>query len=115
MDTYPIPQAIAGRSPDDIRPGQLRIDGCLTINEAATWHATLKERVSAGVALDLDLSSVTTVDLIGLQLLASARRAAENAGLAFQVIGNGSSVLRACEQAGVAPSEVGLAGKGGRR
>ncbi|MFP5392701.1 MAG: lipid asymmetry maintenance protein MlaB [Gammaproteobacteria bacterium] len=88
----------------------VRLQPELTIYAAAATRALLLDAMAqarAGGALLLDLSEVCEIDSAGMQLLAAARRSAEQAGLAFALLGHSAAVQDAFALYGLA-----LAGPG---
>jgi anti-anti-sigma regulatory factor len=64
----------------------LRIDTDLTIHNAQTLFATLREQLPAK-NYRLELSGVTDCDMSGMQLLLLFAREAKAAGKKFQIVG----------------------------
>lgn len=64
---------------------QVRVDGAMTIYEAARDRQDLLAALRARVPLAVDLSGVEEIDTAGVQLLVLARREAARNGLAFLV------------------------------
>jgi anti-anti-sigma regulatory factor len=86
-------------TPSDHSP--LPLAGPLTIATVRTWQEQFARSLEAPSGLSLDLGPVTDIDAFGLQLLWSARRAAEARGKAFRLTGAPPAFAHACERAGV--------------
>lgn len=89
----------------------MRLDGPLTIGEVGHWHGLFMARLPGTQALSLDLTGMTSVDAIGLQLLCAARRTANTEGKRFDLSGVGETFFVACAAAGIAPAELGVSEK----
>jgi anti-sigma B factor antagonist len=71
-------------------PSAFRIDGELTIYQAAEIAAALRAalaEVPPGDAFEIDLSEVTEMDCAGVQLLMSAKRSSDESGRTLRVAG----------------------------
>lgn len=64
----------------DGNPGQLIVNGALTIYDAVAAKAALLEALSKTTELEIDLSGVDEMDTAGVQLLILAKREAVHAG-----------------------------------
>jgi len=67
-------------------PGRLALKGEVTVQHAASLKAILL-KAAEGDRLALDCSSVTEIDVAGLQLLCSAHRTFAKWGKGFSLIG----------------------------
>jgi ABC-type transporter Mla MlaB component len=74
-------------SPDAADRSDLKVEGCVTISEAARFKDVLLDALGAARELRVDLSGVTEIDLAGLQLLCAAHRSARERGKVFSVQG----------------------------
>lgn len=72
---------------------QLTLQGCLTVNDAATLHNRLVEAVQQSQAITLDLSSVEKIDLACLQLLYATRKSSQNSSKSFYLAGIDNSAI----------------------
>jgi anti-anti-sigma factor len=73
----------------------LCIEGEFTIYRASEMAATLRDAfaaLSAGDALDIDLSGVTEMDCAGIQLLLASARTAAAGGCALRLAGTSAVV-----------------------
>jgi len=64
-------------------PATLRLEGSLTIGEAAELKAALLEALGRGGALRISLAGLTTLDVTAIQLLFAAEQAARRADRAW--------------------------------
>ncbi len=71
----------------------LRLEGDLTIYQAAELKRRLMEFVARAEAPGLDLAEVTDMDTAGLQLLLLARRAAAADAKPLQLLGASPAVM----------------------
>ena len=77
--------------PDSAAP--VRIDGELTIYQAAELKDALLAALAAADVLELDLSGVTELDTAGVQLLMVLKRAARAQGRTLRLLGHSPAVL----------------------
>jgi len=77
----------------DSEQGRLRLDGELTIYQAATAKAELERALSAAPALEIDLAGVTELDTAGLQLLLWSKQEGERRGCTVRLINHSEPVL----------------------
>ena len=85
---------------------RLKIEGSMSIDEAATLRKELCACLENDAGLDLDLGGVTDCDAAGLQLLYAARKTAEEGKKRFHVTGAPQTVLDTLRRAGLNPDEV---------
>ena len=71
----------------------LRLEGELTIQQAARVRETLLVAIGAAESLSLDLAGVTATDIAGLQLLCAAHRGAMAAGKSLHRTGQPSAAF----------------------
>ncbi len=92
----------------DIQTASIRIEGPMTVYEAAEIRDTLTRAFlrtgEAGVTLDL--SAVESCDAAGVQILCAARRTAREAGTPFRVTGASEAVNGALRSAGLTSREM---------
>lgn len=108
-------------SSDDTRPaagnsasgelkirGELKIDAELIIHSAASLRQKLLELLAQHPSGDcrIDLSAVEECDAIGLQLLISARKSAENLSSSFVIAAASPAVEEAAAAIGLPLEEV---------
>lgn len=84
----PSPSASSSSS-----PATLRIEGEMNIYRAQELKQALIAPLQPGVALEVDLSAVTELDTVGLQLLMLAKRTAEKQQGALRLVGHSPAVL----------------------
>ena len=84
----------------------LRVQGDLTIFEAAGIHAAMLEILDERGSLVLDLKEVATCDAAGVQLLCAARKTASEEPSLFQVSEVSNAVLDALDRSGVDPRDA---------
>jgi anti-sigma B factor antagonist len=75
----------------------VRIDGELTIYQAAELKDTLLAALAAADPLEIDLSRVTELDTAGVQLLMVLKRAARAQGRELRLLGHSPAVLEVFE------------------
>lgn len=83
---------------DAARPAQtLRIEGEMTIYQAAEIKQTLLAALVQHDALDIDLSAVTEIDTAGLQLLVAAKKSAQDRQKELHLTAHSEAVVEAFE------------------
>ena len=75
----------------------LSIEGELTIYRAAELCAVLKDALSGGGDLQLNLEAVTEMDSAGVQLLMAAAKTARAAGCELRLVGHSAAVVEVFE------------------
>ena len=73
----------------------------MTINEVTEIWKTLCEHFKKKKTVELNLSRVSNCDTAGIQLLCSAKKTAENAGINFSINAISDCVKTAAECAGI--------------
>ena len=76
----------------EAKPGQLALEGDLTIYDAARMKGELLARLHASPKLTVDLSGVTELDSSGVQLLLLLQREASDASKPLQWANHSSAV-----------------------
>ena len=84
----------------------LGVLGPLGIYQAARFRDELQSGLAATRVLVLDLEGVTACDLTALQLMCSARRSAEAAGIQLRLAGLSEVVRQVIVSAGLSPEEL---------
>ncbi len=84
----------------------VKFDGGLTVYEAAAIRDELLECLDDHDGLTLDLTNVDECDLTGVQLLYSARLAAEAEKKSFTIRGATAGVTETISQLGLEPGEI---------
>ena len=92
-------------SPKVIAPPSLKIETDLDIQHAEAVHNLLLAQPASAFA-ELDLSSVASCDLTGIQLLVAARVTATAAGKKFSISAFSPSVIAACTGLGLDVSQL---------
>jgi anti-sigma B factor antagonist len=92
--------SIENRSP-------LKLSGSLNIQTAEPLKSTLVEYVKTHSPVLIDVSEVQSFDAIGIQLLCSARKTAEDAKKAFRIEGTTPAFTKALEEIGLRPETSG--------
>lgn len=83
---------------DGARPAHLlRIEGEMTIYQAAELKQTLAATLAQCDELEIDLSAVTEIDTAGVQLLISAKKTAQSLQKELHLRGHSAAVLDAFE------------------
>ncbi|WP_286757768.1 STAS domain-containing protein [Ralstonia sp. RL] len=83
---------------DGARPlHPLRIEGEMTIYQAAELKQTLASALRQGEALEIDLSAVGEIDAAGIQLLIAAKKSAQAAGKELRLVAHSDAVVEAFE------------------
>jgi anti-sigma B factor antagonist len=85
---------------------RLKIQGSLSIYEAAALREELLDRIAGETDLELDLGGVTECDTAGLQLLYAARKTARKRDKHLRVVGAPQAVLDTLRSAGLGPEDV---------
>ena len=75
----------------------LRLEGAMTIYEAAALKDRLLGALQAAGGIELDLSQVAEIDTAGVQLLVLLKREALAAGKSFSVVAHGQASQDAIE------------------
>lgn len=83
---------------------RLKVEGSITIYEAAALREELLACLERDAGLELDLEGVTDCDTAGLQLLYAARKITGEKRLRVACAGPG--VLEALQSAGMNPDEL---------
>ncbi len=83
----------------------LRIEGALSIYEAAALRGEILSCLEEDTGLELDLEGVTECDTAGLQLLWAARKTAAEAKKALHIVNTPQPVLDALQGAGLRSEE----------
>ena len=60
--------------------GRFAAEGTLTVREIESVHSRLRELIGRHDRVEIDLATVTEIDLSGIQLLLAARKSAQTAG-----------------------------------
>ncbi len=84
----------------------LRIDGPMTVYEAASLRDALIECLDACNRLSLDMKDVTECDTAGIQLLCSARITADAEGKQLVLNGISEAVNLALETSGISTDRI---------
>ena len=84
----------------------LKIEGSMSIYEAAAVRAELLACFDSDEDLALDLKGVTDCDTAGLQLLCAAQKTAAEEGKKFCIAGAPAPVMDLLRDAGVNPEEL---------
>ena len=82
---------------DESQPGRLKLQGELSIFEAARLSAALLPALEAAPELSIDLSGVTGLDSSGVQLMLMLQREAARSGKTLAWTGHSQSVVRVLE------------------
>lgn len=75
----------------------LRVEGEMTIYQAAALKETLQAALEQCAELDINLSAVGEIDTAGVQLLIAAKKAAQAAHKELRLSGHSVAVLEAFE------------------
>ncbi len=92
----------------------LKIDGSMTINEAAAIRDELVECFKTYSSIILDLEAVIECDAAAMQLLCSARLTAHKSGIRFSVTSASLSSMDSIARAGLDPDAI-FSSTGGER
>ncbi len=84
----------------------VKLDGDLTVYEAAAIHDELLECLDAHAGLTLDLTDVNECDVTGVQLLYSAGLAADMEKKSFAIQGATAGVTEMIAQTGLDPGTI---------
>jgi anti-sigma B factor antagonist len=76
---------------------RLRLEGGMTIYEAAVLKDRMLDALQAAPRLEVDLSRVTEIDTAGVQLLVLLKREALASGKAFSVVAHSQASQDAIE------------------
>ena len=83
---------------DGARPSHpLRIEGELTIYQAAELKPLLAAALQQGDVLEIDLSAIGEIDTAGIQLLIAAKKSAQAAGKQLRLVAHSDAVVEAFE------------------
>lgn len=93
------PNLMKRKKPPNREP--LRLQGSLTVREAAELRDLLRERIAAQPNATLDLSGIESVDTIGAQLVVSAARSAKAAGGNLVIADPSEAWTKACRAIGI--------------
>jgi anti-anti-sigma factor len=85
---------------------KLKVEGSMSIHEAAILQKELCACLDIDADLDLDLAGVTECDAAGLQLLYAARKKAQKGRGQFHVTDVSQAVFDALRRIGLNPDEV---------
>jgi len=85
---------------------RLKVDGTLSIYEAAALREELLACLETNTGLELDLCGVTGCDTTGLQLLYAVRKTAETAQKALHITNAPQLVLDALYSAGLRAEKI---------
>lgn len=80
---------------DGARP--LRIEGEMTIYQAAALKEMLQAALEQGTELDIDLSAVSEIDTAGVQLLIAAKKTAQAAHKELRLTAHSAAVMEVFE------------------
>lgn len=83
-----------------------RIDGPLTGSTVASWRTRLLACAERENGVTIDLSGVSEIDTLGLQLILAARRTAELARIPFVVTASSAAVDAHCFELSLNPSVI---------
>ncbi len=89
---------------------QARIDGDMTIYNAAEYRETLLEQCHSREGLELDLEEVTEIDTAGLQLLVALKQHLSDTEAGLQVTKSSASVQKALVLANLVGDFIGRTG-----
>jgi anti-sigma B factor antagonist len=81
---------------------RVRMDGAITIYDAAAGKQTLLEALADSRELEIDVSGVTEMDSAGLQLLVMVKREATVHGKRANLVGHSTAVLEVLDCYGLA-------------
>jgi len=80
---------------------KLSVNGELTVVTAMELWDIFKNCLDNNQLPLVDLSEITDVDTVGMQVLISARQSAECAGLPFHISGVGDNIISVCREIGM--------------
>ncbi len=84
----------------------LKIEGAMTVNEAAELRSEMVECLDTYDGLILDLNNVSECDTAGIQLLCSARLTVQSTGKRLLVKSASMSLMDAFSRTGLNPEEI---------
>lgn len=83
---------------DGARPSHpLRIEGEMTIYQAAELKQTLATALQQSETLEIDLSAIGEIDTAGVQLLIATKKSAQAAGKELRLVAHSDAVVEAFE------------------
>lgn len=80
-------------SSDPTAAGHVRLDGALTVRNAAGIHQRLRESLRQHATVTLDCDAATDVDLSFVQLVLSARKSASLSGKSLSLVAPATDML----------------------
>ncbi|MBR0716898.1 STAS domain-containing protein [Bradyrhizobium liaoningense] len=75
--------------------GRVRLQGCLTLRDAKQVQGLLLDAISAYREVEIDVSDVSSIDVSIIQLIASARKSAEQRGRKLSLATGSGGAFRA--------------------
>jgi anti-anti-sigma regulatory factor len=75
--------------------GRVRLQGSLTVRDAKQVHGLLQDAISASREVEVDVREVSSVDVSIIQLIASARKSAEQCGRKLVLLTGSSGAFEA--------------------
>ncbi len=84
----------------------LKIEGAMSIYDAASIHKEFMEAFAACDTLTLDLHGVQDCDAAGIQVISAAGKTAEEEGKGFSISGVATAILDTINSAGLSPDEI---------